>query len=139
MGQVVRAWREARGLSVSQLAAQAGKPVTKDYVSKLEHGRIQDAGSKHRKRIAGVLNVPEVYLVVRKMPTDILTSSIQTAPPAQAGILISSSPPTASVQQEFNQVRKMFLNAFSALDQLEARVITSISNQEGLPPRIRQW
>jgi transcriptional regulator with XRE-family HTH domain len=71
VGTVVRAWREARKLSVTELAQRAGRPVTKGYVSELENGKIHNPGSTHLNRIASTLGIPVLYLVARWLPEQV--------------------------------------------------------------------
>lgn len=78
MGTVVRAWREARELPITKLAQLAGLPVTKDYLSKLEHGKIRQAGRHHRGKIAEALGIQEEDLVLRRMPPENASSQPET-------------------------------------------------------------
>jgi transcriptional regulator with XRE-family HTH domain len=71
IGTVVRAWREARELSVTELALRSGRPVTKGYVSELENGKIHNPGSTHLNRIASTLGIPVLYLVARWLPDQV--------------------------------------------------------------------
>jgi len=68
VGEVVKAWRTARSLTVTQLAERAGRPMTKGYISGLERGRIQHPGQDHLERIAHALDIPVLYLVLRRLP-----------------------------------------------------------------------
>jgi transcriptional regulator with XRE-family HTH domain len=71
IGAAVRAWREARKLSVTELAQHAGRPVTKSYLSELENGKIQNPGALHVNRIASTLGIPVLYLVARWLPDQV--------------------------------------------------------------------
>jgi transcriptional regulator with XRE-family HTH domain len=53
-GRVVRTWREARGLSQEQLAAQAG--IHRTYVSSIERGKVR-LGLDIAKKVADGLGV----------------------------------------------------------------------------------
>jgi transcriptional regulator with XRE-family HTH domain len=71
IGAVVRAWREAKKLSVTEFAERAGSPVTKSYLSELENGRIHNPGATHLERIASTLSIPVLYLVARWLPDQV--------------------------------------------------------------------
>jgi transcriptional regulator with XRE-family HTH domain len=71
IGAVVRAWREAKELSVTEFAERAGRPVTKSYLSELENGKIQNPGAVHLERIASTLGIPVLYLVARWLPDQV--------------------------------------------------------------------
>jgi transcriptional regulator with XRE-family HTH domain len=70
IGTVVRAWREARGLTVTQLAERAGRPVTKGYLSELEHNKTLHPGNAHLTKLAGALEIPVRYLINRNFPDE---------------------------------------------------------------------
>jgi transcriptional regulator with XRE-family HTH domain len=80
IGTVVRAWREANELSVTECAQRAGRPVTKSYLSELENGKIHNPGSIHLERIASTLRIPVLYLVARWLP-----DQVTEAPEATVG------------------------------------------------------
>lgn len=69
IGEVVRAWREWRGLTLTALADLAGPPVSKSYLSSLENGRIQSPGRIHLIRIAAGLDLPVSVLMTRRLPS----------------------------------------------------------------------
>ena len=71
IGAAVRAWREARELTVTECALRAGRPVTKSYLSELENGKIQNPGAIHLERIANTLGIPVLYLVARWLPDQV--------------------------------------------------------------------
>jgi transcriptional regulator with XRE-family HTH domain len=71
IGAAVRAWREARELTVTECAQRAGRPVTKSYLSELENGKIQNPGATHLERIANTLQIPVLYLVARWLPDQV--------------------------------------------------------------------
>ena len=71
IGAAVRAWREARELTVTECALRAGRPVTKSYLSELENGKIQNPGATHLERIANTLQIPVLYLVARWLPDQV--------------------------------------------------------------------
>jgi len=66
IGQVVKAWRLARGLSVTELGIRTG--LLKAYISQVEHGRVRQPGDENLARIARVLEIPVEYLIVRRLP-----------------------------------------------------------------------
>lgn len=69
IGEVVRAWREWKGLTLTALADLAGSPVSKSYLSSLENGRIQSPGRLHLIRIADALDLPVSVLMTRRLPS----------------------------------------------------------------------
>ena len=70
IGTVVRAWREARRLTVTQLAEKAGRPVTKGYLSELEHNKTLHPGNVHLTQLAGALDIPVRHLINRYFPDE---------------------------------------------------------------------
>jgi transcriptional regulator with XRE-family HTH domain len=78
IGAVVRAWREAKELTVTEFAERAGSPITKSYLSELENGRIHNPGAMHLERIASTLGIPVLYLVARWLP-DQVTADVEGA------------------------------------------------------------
>jgi transcriptional regulator with XRE-family HTH domain len=69
IGEVVRAWREARGLTVTELAQRSGSPITKGYISQLEHNKVRQPSDDHLVRIATALEIPVLFLVTRRLPS----------------------------------------------------------------------
>lgn len=67
-GQVVRAWREVRGIKLTELARQAGRPITRGYLSSLEHNKIQNPGYTHLSRLAEALSISIEDIIIRRMP-----------------------------------------------------------------------
>jgi transcriptional regulator with XRE-family HTH domain len=70
IGTVVRAWRDARKFTVTQLAEKAGRPVTKGYLSELEHNKTLHPGNVHLKKLADALEIPVRYLINRYFPDE---------------------------------------------------------------------
>jgi transcriptional regulator with XRE-family HTH domain len=66
IGEVVKAWREHHGLSVTEFAKRAGIP--KAYVSELEHLKIDTPGPERMGQLAAGLRVGYWDLVQRRMP-----------------------------------------------------------------------
>src|SRR3990167_2206383 len=89
MGDVVKAWREKRGWTVTQLAERVaeckGVPlsVAKAYLSKLEHNKICNSGPEYRKCLAKVLGVSDLDLVTRRMPGSVDQSPAADIAPLQ--------------------------------------------------------
>jgi transcriptional regulator with XRE-family HTH domain len=71
IGTVVRAWREARGLTVTGLAEKAGRPITKGYLSELEHNKTLHPGNVHLTQLARALEIPVRYLINRYFPDEV--------------------------------------------------------------------
>lgn len=82
LGEVVKSWREHRGLSVTEFAERAG--ISKAYVSELEHRKIETPGKKRMSQLATGLAIDYWDLVQRRMPP---TSPEDTGPvPSEAEI-----------------------------------------------------
>jgi len=85
IGQVVRAWRIERELTVTQLA-ELGKPlITKPYISQLEHGRLANPGPSFLTRLVQALQLHGKYpdptvadLVTRRLPHEPPLGAIPT-------------------------------------------------------------
>ena len=77
IGDVIRAWREYHGLSVSEFAALAGIP--KAYVSELEHRKIDQPGPKRMAELAAGLGIDYWDLVQRRLPPTITEDGAQAA------------------------------------------------------------
>jgi len=67
IGEVVRRWREHRGLSVTQLAERAG--LSKGYISEVEHGRIARPRDAQLAKLAAALELSIWDLTTRRYPT----------------------------------------------------------------------
>jgi transcriptional regulator with XRE-family HTH domain len=85
IGTVVRAWREARGLTVTQLAEKAGRPVTKGYLSELEHNKTLHPGNVHLTRLARALEIPVRYLINRYSPDEVAEAQQKQRRPVRFG------------------------------------------------------
>jgi transcriptional regulator with XRE-family HTH domain len=66
IGEVVRAWREFRGLRPTELAQRAG--VRKSYLSELEHNKTANPKQEHLAKIAEALAIPVLDILARRMP-----------------------------------------------------------------------
>jgi transcriptional regulator with XRE-family HTH domain len=66
VSEVVKAWRIARELSGTELAARTGMP--KAYISQVERGKVRQPGDENLARIASALKIPVEYLIVRRLP-----------------------------------------------------------------------
>lgn len=75
IGAVVQAWREALGLTLTQLAERAGRPITKGYLSQVERGKIQRPGEGHMQKLAAALGLSVSDLETRRMPNSPLTAT----------------------------------------------------------------
>lgn len=70
IGQTVRSWRLHRHLTVTALTQQAGRPITKGYISQLEHDKIRQPNDAHLIRIANALGITVQDLVTRTKPNE---------------------------------------------------------------------
>jgi transcriptional regulator with XRE-family HTH domain len=97
VGAVVRAWRQHRGWSLTELAEVAGPPITKGYLSQLERGLIKQPRSRQKlDQIARALGVSGWDLHARHMPGENLESPDPPAPETivTSGVLGSPIPST---------------------------------------------
>lgn len=68
IGAVVRAWREERGISVTELAKRGG--ITKGYISELEHDKIHMPNEERLQVIANALGIPFLAIQNRQLPSE---------------------------------------------------------------------
>ncbi|SRR6266568_8846259 len=71
IGEVVKAWREMRGYTLTELAQRTNSTITKGYLSQLENNRIDQPNDDHLLRIAKALDIPVEYLLTRRMPHEV--------------------------------------------------------------------
>src|SRR5215469_2212361 len=63
LGATIRAWRRARGLSITRLAEEAGFGVeSRGYISRIEHGVIREVGEERLQRLAQALGIAQADL-----------------------------------------------------------------------------
>lgn len=77
VGEVIRAWRQARALTGEQLAKLSG--TNKAYISLLETGRIQRPGKDRLVAIATALDISVAALLTLKKPGEIVDSGAGNA------------------------------------------------------------
>ncbi len=75
IGTVIKAWREKRRLSLSELVVLAGSPISVPYLSQLESTKTKNPGNEHLDKLALALKVPVSWLVNRKLPKDVADQS----------------------------------------------------------------
>ena len=69
LGTAIRAWRRFRGMTVTELAVQAGFGNTgRGYISRIEHGHIRHLGGDRLQRIAAVLQLQSIDLLLHRLP-----------------------------------------------------------------------
>jgi transcriptional regulator with XRE-family HTH domain len=137
IGEVVKAWRERRGLTVTQLAERTGRPITKGYISELERGKIRQPGDDHLVLLSRALQIPVLYLVTRRLPDRESGTSTATGIPIlrrrRARALASSPIEDASVEQEtVGQQIEMILEEEGLSQEERSRIV------ELVVPHIRQ-
>jgi transcriptional regulator with XRE-family HTH domain len=137
IGMVVRAWRERRGLTVTQLAERTGRPITKGYVSELERGKIRQPGDDHLVLLSRALEIPVLYLVSRRLPDrenrTITAEGTPTLRRRRARALASSPIEDESVEQEtVGQQIEMILEEEGLSQEERSRIV------EVVVPHIRQ-
>lgn len=71
IGETVRAWREAQKMTLTDLAGAT--KYNKSYISQLENNKIHNPSDDHLIRIAGALNIPVLFLVIRRLPGEVCT------------------------------------------------------------------
>src|SRR5947209_7556235 len=71
LGDVVRAWRQARKLTLAELATAAGPAFTRGYLSQLENGGIQHPSGQKLAQLATALEVDPLILVLRQFPDEV--------------------------------------------------------------------
>src|SRR6266496_5336978 len=68
-GVTIRAWRHFRGMTVTDLAIQAGFGKNgRGYISKIEHGLIRRLGEEQLAAIAQALGLAQIDLQQSRMP-----------------------------------------------------------------------
>ncbi len=70
LGRVIRAWRQAQGLTLEDLASRAGSPFSRGYLSQLENDRIHTPGEEKLAQLAAALGVDPLVLVTRQFPDE---------------------------------------------------------------------
>ncbi len=112
IGEVVRAWREARELSVTELAERSGSPITKGYISQLEHNKVRQPSDDHLVRIAAALRIPVLFLVTRRLPDELSSeeqaelSLVRNSATAKRGALSGFASPIQASLRSRNEDRK---------------------------------
>lgn len=73
VGDIVRAWRDVRGLTVTELAQRSG--MSKGYISQIEHNKIKRPNNNILEKLADALEVTVLDLITRRRPSDIVDAS----------------------------------------------------------------
>ncbi len=110
IGQVVKAWRLALELSVTELGIRAGLP--RAYISQVEHGKVHQPGDENLARIASALKIPVEYLIVRRLPekeTQTVSNDFTFGAPRGSGRKSKSNATTYAdtlqdILQEINEI-----------------------------------
>jgi transcriptional regulator with XRE-family HTH domain len=69
LGTTIRAWRRFRGMTVTDLAVQAGfGKNNRGYISRIEHGQIRRLGEERLNCIAAALHLERADLLLHRMP-----------------------------------------------------------------------
>jgi transcriptional regulator with XRE-family HTH domain len=69
LGTTIRAWRRFRGMTVTDLAVQAGfGKSNRGYISRIEHGQIKRLGEERLNCIAAALQLQHTDLLLHRMP-----------------------------------------------------------------------
>src|SRR6266849_2652021 len=127
LGEVVKAWRAARELTVTELAARAGKPITKGYISEVEHNKIRQPNDEYLIRIATALDIPALYLVTRRLPNELSSEeqaelvTLQNSTEEGKGGVTFNSPLPLSQREQTDEVEELRL-ILAQLDELRSKV-----------------
>jgi transcriptional regulator with XRE-family HTH domain len=70
LGEVVRAWRLERGLTLEDLAARVGSGMSRGYLSQLENDKIHTPSEEKLALLAAALSIDPLILVTRAFPTE---------------------------------------------------------------------
>jgi transcriptional regulator with XRE-family HTH domain len=69
LGTAIRAWRRFRGMTVTDLAVQAGFGKNgRGYISRIEHSQIRHLGEERLDRIAAALQLQRADLLLHRLP-----------------------------------------------------------------------
>jgi transcriptional regulator with XRE-family HTH domain len=85
LGDVVRAWRLIRQLTLDELAARAGSRFTRGYLSQVENGRIRNPANQKILLLARALDVDPLVLVERRFPAQAGGEDFSAVAPAVEG------------------------------------------------------
>ncbi len=69
LGQTIKEWRQAKQMTLTVLAEASGPPITKGYISQLEHSKIRQPHDEHLIRIACALGIEATQLWNRDLPS----------------------------------------------------------------------
>ncbi len=125
LGDVIKAWREVRGLTLTELAARCGDPISKGYISEVENNKIRQPNDEYLIRIAKALDIPVEYLVLRCLP-DKQLKVLDTEDRASAFVF---STPIPSSQQE-DDLKNELQQILDQLAELGKRV-SKLMRQKG--------
>ena len=126
IGDTVRAWREARDLNVTELARRCGSPITKGYLSQLEHNKVRQPSEDHLMRIAAALKIPVLFLVTRRLPSELShdeqakLAALQNFDEEEAGFVFDAPIPS-SRQGDLNEEEEL-RQILAQLEELRSRV-----------------
>ncbi len=127
LGEVVKAWRTTRKLTVTELAARAGKPITKGYISEVEHNKIRQPNDEYLVRIAAALDIPVLYLVTRRLPNELSSEEQKEIEAEEGGFAFGS--PLPSPQRRHLEEEEELRQILAQLDELRRRVKKLISQK----------
>ncbi len=127
LGEVVKAWRAARELTVTELAARAGKPITKGYISEVEHNKIRQPNDEYLIRIATALDIPALYLVTRRLPDELSSDEQKKIGNGEGGFTFGS--PLPSPQRKHLEEEEELRQILAHLVELRRRVKKLISQK----------
>jgi transcriptional regulator with XRE-family HTH domain len=118
-GQVLRAWREYRGLTVSALAERVG--FQKGYISSIEHGRITRPRREQVKRLADGLEISEWDLIRLQLPA---SQQVESAPylddqvTIEGGTVESLITDVAHLKTEQRDLKQLITSELRAIRQI---------------------
>ena len=127
IGEVVRSWRRHHGLTVTELAAQAGPPITKGYVSQLERDKIRTPGDTKLAQLARALGVSVRDLVNRRLPADLVgkEADLEQPPVRSLGPVFSALPEPPDDDEQTTGRRVERLIAAARLTEKEEELVAN--------------
>jgi transcriptional regulator with XRE-family HTH domain len=140
LGAMVRAWRDYRGVSLTELATRAGfGPSGRGYLSKVEHGQLTP-GQDKLTSIATALEVSVDDLLLQRLPPgatplpsgtgDVLTSSsTNVSAPRRRGLRLGSGFVAAPRGRE--DLLRDILRRTADIEALVAELLRSEQRGEG--------
>lgn len=117
LGEVVKAWREKRGWSLTELSTRSG--YSKGYISGLEKNKTHQPNEEHQVGLAKALGIPVELLLLRQLPDELSTDE-QKGIEEEGGFVFGS--PLPSPQQKHLEEEEQLRQILAQLDELRNMV-----------------